>query len=319
MSLIEKAVGKLSQMGKTAPEPAGQQSLVELAVSRREEPRIAEPAPEPTAAPNEPTLPASAEPAKSESQRQNINLGKLRQAGMITPDGERSLIAEEFRLIKRPLIMNALGQGAAPITNGNLIMVTSSFPREGKSFCSINLAMSIAMEMDNTVLLVDADVAKPSIPQFLGLKAEKGLMDVLLDEHLDLSDVLIKTNVEKLTVLPAGRGYQYSTELLASEAMYRLLQEMAQRYSDRIIIFDSPPLLATTESRVLATHMGQIVMVVEAGKTRQEALKEALHYLESCDVVSLLMNKGSGTGGTDYYGYGGYGSYGGYGYGSYGR
>ncbi|MDD5330805.1 MAG: XrtA-associated tyrosine autokinase [Sulfuricella sp.] len=233
-----------------------------------------------------------------------INLAKLHKAGMITPDGEKSQIAEEFRLIKRPLITNVFNQ-TAPIKNANLIMVTSSLPGEGKSFCAINLAMSIAMEMDHTVLLVDADVAKPSLPGLLGLKAEKGLMDVLLDDELQLCDVMIKTNVEKLTVLPAGRGNRYATEMLASEAMTRLLQEMANRYRDRVIIFDSPPLLATTEARVLAAHMGQIVMVVEAEKTTHDQLQDALAQIESCDVVGLVLNKGKALLGTDYplYGY----------------
>lgn len=238
-----------------------------------------------------------------------INLARLKQAGMITPDGERSTIAEEYRQIKRPLIMNAFNQGVAPVKNGNLIMVTSSLPGEGKSFSSVNLAMSIAMEMDHTVLLVDADVAKPSVPGLLGLKADRGLMDLLLDESLQLADVLIKTNVEKLTLLPAGRGHRYSTELLASVAMRRLIEEMGQRYSDRIIIFDSPPLLATSEARVLASYMGQIVVVVEAQKTTHEALREALKHLEHCDIVGMLLNKGNYLPGNSYYGsyYGAYG------------
>ncbi len=238
-----------------------------------------------------------------------INLARLKQAGMITPDGERSTIAEEFRQIKRPLLMNAFNQGVAQVKNGNLIMVTSSLPGEGKSFSSVNLAMSIAMEMDHTVLLVDADVAKPSIPGLLGLKADRGLMDLLLDDSLRLSDVLVRTNVEKLTLLPAGRGHRYSTELLASVAMRRLIEEMGQRYADRIIIFDSPPLLATSEARVLAGYMGQIVVVVEAQKTTHEALREALKHLEHCEVVGMLLNKGNDLPGNSYYGsyYGTYG------------
>jgi receptor protein-tyrosine kinase len=317
MSIIEKAAGKLGETVKPIqPASDGEkvvrdrdEKIIEAAINREKlgdgvkSPMSGQPSAEPQRGPT-PRLPEQA------SRHENINLAKLRQAGMITPDGERSQIAEQFRLIKRPLIMNAFNQGAAPVKNGNLIMVTSSFPGEGKSFCSINLAMSIAMEMDHRVLLVDADVAKPSIPKFFGFKADKGLMDVLLDEHVQLSDVLIRTNVEKLSVLPAGRGHRYATELLASEAMSRLLRDMAQRYQDRIIIFDSPPLLSTTESRVLATHMGQIVMIVEAQRTTHEALKEALRQIESCDVVSLLLNKGNALTGADYYGYGQYGSYG---------
>lgn len=308
VSIIEKAMnrrGPLEQSGLALMIPAENEaiapseSLIEKAVKSQnrewaESAPMAEPSPE-----------VQISSDGKLAQVGQINLVKLHKAGMITPDGEKTQIAEEFRLIKRPLITNVFNQGAAQIKNANLIMVTSSLPREGKSFCAINLAMSIAMEMDHTVLLVDADVAKPTLPGFLGLKSDKGLMDVLLDDKLQLSDVMIKTNVEKLSILPAGRGNRYATEMLASEAMSRLLQEMANRYHDRVIIFDSPPLLATTEARVLATHMGQIVMVVEAEKTTQDQLQEALNQIESCDVVGLLLNKGKALIGTDYpiYGY----------------
>ena len=189
----------------------------------------------------------------------------------------------------------------------NLVMVTSPLAEEGKTFCAINLAISIALEMDRTVLLVDADVAKPSIPAVLGVKAENGLMDMLFDRGIDLADVLCKTNIDKFTLLPAGTEHQHATELLASEAMSALLQEMAERYHDRIIIFDSPPLLAASEAGVLASRMGQIVMVVETGRTTETALKDALARIESCNVVGLLLNKGAASGPGYYYGGYGYG------------
>jgi receptor protein-tyrosine kinase len=148
------------------------------------------------------------------------------------------------------------------------------------------------------------------VPSVLGLKIEKGLMDVLFQQGADLSDVLCRTNIDKLALLPAGKGRHHATEMLASDAMGVLLMEMAERYSDRIIIFDSPPLLAASESSVLATRMGQIIMVVEAGKTTEAALKESLTCVESCRNVGLLLNKVDGS---DHGGYGyGYG----YGYGS---
>ncbi len=162
------------------------------------------------------------------------------------------------------MLTNATGKGAAPIRNGNLIMVTSALPGEGKSFTAINLAMSIAMELDHTVLLVDADVARPSIPRMLGLPATRGCSTCWSTSRSTCAGVLLKTNVEKLSLLLAGTQHPRATELLASEAMNRLLDDMASRYSDRIIIFDSPPLLVTTEARVLASHMGQVVVVVEA-------------------------------------------------------
>jgi exopolysaccharide/PEP-CTERM locus tyrosine autokinase len=176
----------------------------------------------------------------------------------------------------------------------NLVMVTSALPGEGKTFCAINLAISIALEMDRTVLLVDADFAKPSIPQALGLEADRGLMDVLVDPRIDLADVLWKTTIDKLMLLPAGTMHQHATELLASEAMGTLLREMAERYRERIIVFDSAPLLAASEASALAHHMGQIVMIVEAGRTTERALKEAVSRVESSNVVGLVLNKGVG-------------------------
>ena len=227
----------------------------------------------------------------------------MRQYGIVTPDQGRTQIAEQFRVIKRPLLTNAFNRGPGMIRNGNLIMVTSALAGEGKSFCTVNLAMSIAMEMDRTVLLVDADVARPTVPKILGLGTEIGLLDILQDEKLDLADVLIKTNIEKLTLLTAGRRHSHSTELLASQSMAELLKELAERYADRVVIFDSPPLLLTSEARVLASQMGQIVLVVEAETTSQQAVKETLRQIESCDVVNLIYNKARSFSGGEYYGY----------------
>ncbi len=225
------------------------------------------------------------------------------------------MLGDQFRVIKRPLIRNAVGKGASQLANGNLIMITSAVAGEGKSFTAVNLAMSIATELDHTVMLVDADVARPSISRMLGLVEDAepttcgpGLLDVL-DGRVEMSDVLLRTNVDKLTLLPSGTQHARATELLASDAMTKLLGEMARRYSDRIIIFDSPPLLLTTEARVLATHMGQIVVVVHAEKTLQSDVQTALATIESCPVRLLLLNRAqsSAEGGYGYgysYGYG---------------
>lgn len=233
----------------------------------------------------------------------NINLDRLRSLNIITPHGNYSATADEFRMIKRPLLNKAFDPN---ITHGNLIMITSSLPGEGKTFCAINLAMSISMEMDKTVLLVDADVAKPSLMKSLGLPNDKkGLLDLLQDNSLSVSDVLIKTNIANLTVLSAGQYVPHATELLASDAMAKLLEELAQRYHDRIILFDSPPLLVTTESSVLATHMGQIVVVVEAERTPQSALQNALALIEFCNLSGIVLNKSQRIPILDYgYGYG---------------
>lgn len=220
-----------------------------------------------------------------------LDLVRLARDGFVTPDSPRSRIADEFRIVKRPLIANASGKRAVPIKNGNLIMVTSAMPGEGKTFSATNLAMSLAMEMDQTVLLVDADVARPSLPRVLGLPPGKGLLDALQSKSADLSGSLIQTNVEKLTILTSGTQYPNATELLASDAMVKLLGEMAARDPDRIVIFDSPPLLVTTESRVLATYMGQIVFVVQAETTLQSDVKRALATIEACPVKMILLNQ----------------------------
>ena len=244
------------------------------------------------------------------SKKINIDLAALAAAGYVTPNSPRTTATDQFRVIKRPLLENATGKGASAILNGNLLMVTSSLPGEGKSFAAINLAMSLAMELNHTVLLVDADVARPSIMKKLGLQSAPGLLDLLLDEKIELSDVLLKTNVPKLTILPTGVPHPRATELLASEAMTSLLKDLARRYSDRIIIFDSPPLLLTTEARVLASHMGQIVMIVQAEKTLQSQVQHALSTIENCPVKLIVLNQAR-TRGLGAYGYG-YG----YGYGS---
>lgn len=313
MSIIEKAAEKMGKEGKTSTHA----SIIEKAINKIEEENetssvhVAEKTTADsgqelasTAIMREKVLDQPSPPGETPvSINGTINLAKLRQVGIITPEAEKTQIAEEFRLIKRPLIKNAFTQGPGAIKNGNLIMVTSALAGEGKSFCAINLAMSIATEMDHTVLLVDADVARPALPGYLGLKAERGLLDVLLDDKLELADVMIKTNVEKLSILTAGRKNKYATELLASQGMSDLLKEIAERYSDRIVIFDSPPLLLTSEAHVLASQMGQIVLVVAAEKTPQQAVKEALRQIESCDVVNLIYNKASSFPGGEYYGY----------------
>lgn len=246
-------------------------------------------------------------PEMAMSRHVDLDLDVLSAAGVIRPDSPRSQLADEFRIIKRPLIDNAMGKGAAPIKDGNLIMVTSALPGEGKTFSAANLAISIAMELDHTVMLVDADVARPHLMTVLGLPPARGLLDVLVDASVKLPQVLLRTNIEKLTILPSGTAHPRATELLASEAMERLLEDMASRYSDRIIIFDSPPLLVTTESRTLASHMGQVVLVVKAESTTHADVKHALAALEACPVKLMLLNQVKAAT-KDSYGYGyGYG------------
>ncbi len=216
---------------------------------------------------------------------------QLRQAGVLTPDAKRSQLAEEYRLIKRPLLLNVDKKGADIAENPNLIMVTSALPGEGKTFTAINLAMSIAMEQDRTVLLVDGDVAKPAASKRLGITFEQGLIDLLENDRLSIADVLVKTNIENMRVIPAGKHHDRATELLASERMLAIMEELSSRYPDRIVIFDSPPLLLTTESAVLSEMMGQIVVVVAAEQTVQQAVIEALTRLGQDKIKGLVLNK----------------------------
>jgi len=238
------------------------------------------------------------------SRRVELDLGRLAAAGIITPDAPRSRIADQFRVIKRPLIGNAKGRGAVPVPHGNLVMVTSALAGEGKTYTSINLAMSIAAEMDCTVMLVDADVSRSTMLAQLGLPRGPGLLDIL-EGQADMDSVLLRTNVEKLSLLPCGTPHPRATELLASDAMRRLLDEMAARYPDRIVLFDSPPLLLATEARVLASRMGQVVVVVQAGVTSQADVQHALATIEGCPMRMLLLNQARGDTRESYgYGYG---------------
>lgn len=315
MDLVEKAAQRLAQLQKAgidAPVPtavpgadappanAGVEAVPtpeRLARAlERAQPADARPAPRAPAAPTAPAMHAyrQSAPAASgpRSKVVHIDLEALAAAGFVTPQAQRSQIADEFRVIKRPIIRNARERAGPRAERANLVMVTSAIPGEGKSFVALNLAMSIALEVDSTVLLVDADVANPSVMKMMYLQQEsKGLLDLLTSADTKLSDVLLRTNVEKLSLLPSGTAHGRATEMLASETMASLLQEMASRYEDRILVFDSPPLLATTEARALASHMGQIVLVVEADRTTQVMVKHALETIESCPVVMMVLNK----------------------------
>ncbi|MBL1264960.1 XrtA-associated tyrosine autokinase [Candidatus Methylomicrobium oryzae] len=242
---------------------------------------------------------------------ENIDWDKLAGMGFVTPSintDQKSI--EEYRNIKRPLINNALGSGSEGIQRSNLILVTSSVPGEGKTFSAINLALSIANERDTKVLLIDADVARPSISKTLGIKSSPGLIEYLEKNDIEFSDIILKTNMPGLSVVPAGKQHRHSTELLTSNKMVRLAQELSTRYPDRIVIFDSPPLLAATQGAALAGLVGQVVLVVEAENTPQAMVMSSVNKLEFCDVVLLLLNKTQVYMETGYYGYDGYGTYG---------
>jgi receptor protein-tyrosine kinase len=318
MSLIEQAAKRLEELRRAGAEVPGAPSPDSAEVASRDGvDRLPTPeaairglaargaVPEPVA-PSPNPAPLARDIRRSDGHEQNrieIDLERLKARGFVTPDAPKSQIADEFRVIKRPIIHNARRTAASAIRNGNLIMVTSALPGEGKTFTAINLALSVAMELDTTVLLVDGDVAHPELPRVLGTPGSPGLLELLTTNELDVSDAIVRTNVENLSVLPAGAHHRRATELLASEQMAVVLHELATRYPDRIVIFDSPPLLPTTEARALALHMGQIVMVVAADSTRQHAVNLALATIENCDIVLMMLNKADKTDVGTYYGY----------------
>jgi protein-tyrosine kinase len=295
MSIIERAAELLRSGSHGQQRSPVKREKVELGRRDLIERASADLAPA-TALPTDGELPlelrsnTTARPSGKAARHFAVDRTRLHTLGLITPDAQRTPLAESFRRIKRQILANIAKPklGAPP---ANLVLVTSAVAGEGKTFCATNLAISMALERDRTVLLVDADVAKPSVPRALGLHAEGGLMEVLLDRHVDLGEMLWKTDIGGLTVLAAGKAHQHATELLASEAMGGLLREMAERYQDRIIVFDSPPLLAASEAGALASQVGQIVVVVEAGKTSEAVLKHALGRIDASRVTGLLLNK----------------------------
>lgn len=289
MSTIEKALAK--QKARL------QQSQEKSADSLEQSPSIeAQPA-----APSE-----TANNITSKDLKLKLDVQSLEERGYLIDSGERKSIKDEFRQIKRKLLNNAFGSGAKTLNNSNLIMVSSSTPNEGKTFVSINLALSIALEQDKTVLLVDADVLRPSVNRELGISIQPGLMEYLLGEKQSISEIIYSTDFEKLKLIPAGAPHHLSNELLASDKMAALAQELADRYPDRIVIFDCPPLIGVTETLVLANLMGQAVVVVEENKTKLADIEKATEHLNENLALGLVVNKAIRSH-KDMYGYYGYG------------
>ncbi len=311
MSIVEKAVKKHRKGGKK-PSSDSSSTQESKQLQTREEPTLI-PAHEEPDNDNGRTvqIPSAAEqfgddgpgvPALHKQRVLHLDFDALREASIVPAEDLAPHMADEFRRIKRPLIANAFGKGVVPVENGNLLMLCSAFSGEGKTFTSVNLAMSLALERERTVLLIDADVAKPHISRALGIDQQLGLMDLLTDDSLDISDVLVQTDMPGLRILPAGTRHQYSTEYLASDKMQELMDELAGRYPNRMIIFDSPPLLQTSEAQVLASLVGQVVMVIHAGKTPQAAVDAALELIDSNKAINLILNKCRVQSSNDYYG-----------------
>ncbi len=226
----------------------------------------------------------------------SIDLTQLYAEDYLKPEGKSGdkagVLMEEFRRIKRPLLANAYGQGLPKALNGERIMVTSALPNEGKSFCAIHLALSIASEVDSSVILVEADLAKPTILRKLGhARPMRGLTNWCADPRLDVRDLVVRTSIDGLRILPAGRGAPQSINLLASRAMKSFFDRLREAFPNDLIVVDAPPLLPATETKVLATLMGQVVVVVEAGSTPKAVVGDALEMLKDIEIVGLVLNK----------------------------
>lgn len=259
--------------------------------------------------PPESSTPVVQQPERYDGPTVIVDREKLREAGFIVPDGPVTGISEEFRIIKRQLLLTAKGSAKyPPLPNGERILICSAHPDEGKTFCALNLALSIAAEKDNEVLLVDADFAKPSVLSSLGLEGHKGFMDALASPDVAVEDCIIHTDIPGFTVLPAGDQTNNDTEYLASARTEQVLNQLTQNNPTRIVIFDSPPALSASPASVLASHVGQVLMVVKADETTETALRDALSLMAACEHIQLLLNgtKFSPTGRSfgSYYGYG---------------
>jgi Mrp family chromosome partitioning ATPase len=236
--------------------------------------------------------------------RLTVDRAKLRTQGLIQPEGAVTTLLEEFRLVKRQILLAARGS-----EKGQRVLVSSPLPGEGKTFCAVNLALAIAAEKDSEVVLVDADFGKPSIPTVLGVPAGPGLMDALADPSIAVESCVSPTDVAGLYVLPAGNPTQHDSEYLASSRTAEVLARLTQGAPDRVVIFDSPPALAASPATELAGHVGQVLVICRADQTGQSALEDALSLLSACRDIKLLLNAAnfspSGRRFGTYYGHGG--------------
>ena len=250
------------------------------------------------------------DPVVFKGERHPINRQHLRDQGLIVPESTVTAVLEEFRIVKRQLLLNAdqlAQQGMGPAAQR--VLICSPHPGEGKSFTSVNLALAIAAEKECEVLLVDADFAKPSVLSMLGLPGGPGLMDALANPDIDAADCVIGTDVPGLWVLPAGSATTSDTEYLSSSRTRTVLDRLIQGAPQRFVIFDSPPALAASPAAALAKYVGQAVVVARCDKTAQGSLEDAVSLLSGCPNISLILNavhfSPSGRRFGSYYGYGG--------------
>lgn len=271
----------------------------------------AAPAPSPASAPiavlpSEVTVTGNTGSVHLSGTRHPVSREHLRDQGMIVPEGSVTALIEEFRIFKRQILSAARERGTA---KSRRVLICSPHPGEGKTFCATNLAIAMAAERDNEVLLIDADFAKPSILSTLGLPKGPGLMDCLADPSLKPENLVIGTDIPGLWVLPTGNQTAYDSEYLSSNRTSEVMDRLTIGAPNRIVIFDSPPALSASPAAELAKHVGQAVLVVRADSTGQSALEDAVQLLSACADIKLLLNatnfSPSGRNFGAYYGYGG--------------
>ena len=243
------------------------------------------------------------------AKRLVLDATAMRARGYLPEEGKDRQFADHFRRIKRPLVDKALS-GETAAGDPRVIMITSALPGDGKTFTSINLALSMALERDISVLLVDCDVAKRHVSDIVGLKEEAGLLDALVDETMDIESLVVPTNMRGLSILPAGRRVEATAELLSSNRMRQIIAHLFARNPRRVLLLDSPPLLITNEGRTLVKNAGQVVLVVRAGYTARHAVQDAVGLFDPQQAGGIILNHVAVSGGEGYYGYGTYGSYG---------
>ena len=202
---------------------------------------------------------------------------------LVTLSAPDSLDAENFKVLRAQILF------AKDRQRPRLIMVTSVFPGEGKTFVSANLAASIAQGIDEHVLLVDCDLRRPDMHQMFGFSNTVGLSEYLRGEK-ELSDLFIRTKIKKLSILPAGRPTSNPSELLASNKMKSLLQEVKNRYDDRFIILDTAPSQVLAEANVLSKYVDGVIFIVRSQKTPRETIRKGIDVIGKENIIGVVFN-----------------------------
>jgi protein-tyrosine kinase len=289
MSIIERALDKLRDNPRPATPPPRAKGAPDASSRRAAAPHLAA---------------ATARGIEFHPAKQcRIDLQRLRDQGVLPQDDAEHRIRNEFRRVKWPLLASASGKEGDPVPRGNLIMIASALAGEGKTFVTVNLAMSLSQEKDCRVLVVDADLAKPRLTHLFGLQNEPGLTELLADEHGDVANAVLATEIDNLFVLPTGRQASNAPELLASKRMQQVAEQLISASGELVVLFDSSPLLLTNESHVLSTVVGQVLLVVRAGVTTHEMVQEAITHIDKARQISCVLNQTSNANTSDYYYY----------------